>query len=461
LTFMLGPLAVGVLIVIASVLLLIWSYRKGVFLLGAAFTSYTLLGGVEFGLGLRPYHFMVTGLGAVSAAKLTLGRLATTVFLEYVGVHLVLIAVAMFGWLRAYDEAYGFALVKTYVAGLLLVMVSMAQIDRLEKVVSAMRVLTYISCVAVGLGVIQAVFGSAQSVAYLFKGEAWFAAHGFAPVGYSNSPFLFGHDVVIGLVPAFVLWWSGGAREAGNHWRPSWPVLTWLLVGLLISANRSSWVAFIVGAAYAAVMRSGPTRRGLAVGLVAASLAVASPLGDMVLVEVETLLTVDSFFGDTRVWERVQLALAGIEMWMEAPLLGHGAGAFTAVVQSASIAGRAPDVVVYPHNIFLGLIVDFGVIGMASFVLAIVIVFRRLSRVRRNAGGTSLGATALSIQAVLVSYVIDSSFHNYFIDLHLWVLIGIGLSLIGIHRHARLALPRTAWKGSPSVAQDPESAPYR
>jgi O-antigen ligase len=447
-----GAVAVGVAIAIGSIVLLAFSYRKQVLSTAAAFASYTLLGGVELGLGLRPYHIVVAALGSVGVAKLSRGGHVTNVFLQYAPMHLFLIAMAIFGWFRAYDPAYGFALVKTYGAGLLLVIVSMVQLDRIEKIVTALRVLTYIGCAAVGLGLIQAVFGASKSMAYLFKGDSWFAVHGWAPVGYSNSPFLFGHDVVVALVPAFVLWWTRGDGKTTNHWYPSGLVLIWLLIGLLISANRSSWVAFILGVGYAAMIRKGPTRRGLTVALVAAGLAVGSPLGDIVIVELETLLSIERLVEDTRVWERVELMLSGIDMWMEAPALGHGAGAFTAVVQLASFIGRVPDAAVYPHNIFLGLAVDYGLIGMGAFVLVIIVVFLRLSGVRRQAGETTVAASALGIQAMLIAYVIDSSFHNYFIDLHLWTVIGVGLALCAIHRGRKVPLRRRAIARRGSVA---------
>ena len=66
-------------------------------------------------------------------------------------------------------------------------------------------------------------------------------------------------------------------------------------------------------------------------------------------------------------------------LWPQAPLLGHGTGSWPLLV------GR-PDQTIYPHNLFLELLVENGVVGLFLFLVVVGVALRPVSleRLRRD-----------------------------------------------------------------------------
>ncbi len=63
-----------------------------------------------------------------------------------------------------------------------------------------------------------------------------------------------------------------------------------------------------------------------------------------------------------------------LEAWLKAPLFGNGVGSFSILYRGAEIPGT------YPHNIFLEILAEYGLVGLALFLLLPGHVFGRVRR---------------------------------------------------------------------------------
>lgn len=63
-----------------------------------------------------------------------------------------------------------------------------------------------------------------------------------------------------------------------------------------------------------------------------------------------------------------------IDAWLRAPLFGNGVGSFSILYRSMEVAGT------YPHNIFLEILAEYGVVGLALFLFVLAHVFGQVRR---------------------------------------------------------------------------------
>ncbi len=105
-------------------------------------------------------------------------------------------------------------------------------------------------------------------------------------------------------------------------------------------------------------------------------------------------------------------------LWKGSPLWGIGSGQY-------AVALRGKDIIFYPHNIFLELMAEAGLIGIFLFLVMLINAFRELQISSRN-GQTSRGPilyflvqiTIFSLVMAMVSFDING-------NRHLFMLIGL------------------------------------
>lgn len=217
-------------------------------------------------------------------------------------------------------------------------------------------------------------------------------------------------------------WFLAEHRARRKH--AMWWALA-LLVAIAISLSRSALAAgsiVVIGTFIAAPGRH--RIRSFIVGLVlisAGSWAIASwsPLHDKFFTGDLSLsaggVTVNAE-GRTEVWR---------ELWSEVPnawLLGHGPGAASALSVQISPAFDQP------HNDYLRLIYDFGVIGSALFAWLTLRIARLLKRAMRI-GPPSIAPLAARIAGltILIVMITDNPLDYPFVMIPLGALIGLGL----------------------------------
>ena len=111
------------------------------------------------------------------------------------------------------------------------------------------------------------------------------------------------------------------------------------------------------------------------------------------------------------------------------PWLGHGAGHATNVIRTAALTAGEP------HNDYLRILDDFGLVGLVLWLISIVSVIVRAIMIGRAYGSDKAYTAALAIFAVSVVAATDNVLIYYFAMLPLGALLGMVLSERGRTTH--------------------------
>jgi len=148
-------------------------------------------------------------------------------------------------------------------------------------------------------------------------------------------------------------------------------VLVWRArreTGVLPAAAGGRWLLVAAGALTAAAIAIGPR------------LPIWERFGEL---EDEYLAYRSGSVGDRSFALRLAMWEASLALAAERPLLGHGAHRFkSALAELQSRGGYPKDAFVYahPHNLFLSVLVQYGVVGLAVLMLSGWLAWRAMSR---------------------------------------------------------------------------------
>lgn len=140
---------------------------------------------------------------------------------------------------------------------------------------------------------------------------------------------------------------------------------------------------------------------------------------------------------------RVQLAIDALSVWQEAPVLGVGPGNSYVYMLQRSVIGT-------PHNQYLNILTEFGLVGLLVWCWFLVAVFRTalhvyrttLDRARRTFLLGSLGAFAGMVVGSITGDFMIHSIRNSGLELFQgfylqWILLGGIVSAAALERQAR------------------------
>jgi O-antigen ligase len=126
-------------------------------------------------------------------------------------------------------------------------------------------------------------------------------------------------------------------------------------------------------------------------------------------------------------------------------LLGQGIGSSGRLIAEYLPAGQA-DAIGHPHNDYLRFYVEFGIVGLALFVIGYLVLVWRLFRSARKTDHPLHWAAFMALLAVGVSAITDNPFVYPFVMLPLGSLAGLSLALtrfeVSDHHPALLNLQR-------------------
>lgn len=161
----------------------------------------------------------------------------------------------------------------------------------------------------------------------------------------------------------------------------------------------------------------------------------------------------DVLHRDSSFEERRLLTGAAWEMLVDNPAFGVGAGNYTQrfAEYAERVGSAAPDYhdptgARYPHNLYLEIGAETGVLGLTVFAAVLFAAFAALERAHR-AGASSLlglGGLARALQVALVGYLVSSLFLHGDFQRYLWLLLGMAGAmdvLAGMPRRAPRRTP--------------------
>jgi O-antigen ligase len=208
-----------------------------------------------------------------------------------------------------------------------------------------------------------------------------------------------------------------------------------VVLSLGLTASRSGWLAAAVGAA---VLVAAAGRRAFVFGgVLVVAAAVAFTLG------AATRDTFDAgLFSDDAASERLLYARAELELGRRHPLRGVGLGNIGTAIGElppdmlrSESSGGAPPTVIRPgdytdrHSTYLGLFAEQGVLGVASFVVALAVGLWALVSGRRRARTADEVVLVEGLLVALVATAVVAAFSEADRQPFLWWIVGVSLGL--------------------------------
>ena len=163
---------------------------------------------------------------------------------------------------------------------------------------------------------------------------------------------------------------TSGARRIANGM-----LLCATVAGLFATFSRGSWLALVAGTATLLFVGDRRLFARFLVATVVVSIVLDIVSGGMIRDTALRTLT------DWVIEQRAALMLAGIMMFLAHPVLGVGPGGFA--TQLESVGAQIPSLWDYlptPHNAYVQMAAETGVIGLLAFVVFLAACFRVLVR---------------------------------------------------------------------------------
>lgn len=220
--------------------------------------------------------------------------------------------------------------------------------------------------------------------------------------------------------------------------------------GLIASWSRGGWFGATAGVVVVLVFRSRVAL--MAGGVTLLCLLVATLLGALTPAWVPAAVSnrlagVPTYLGLTDVLsqpvtdenfaviERVAHWVAAIRMWERSPWLGIGPGNYAVVYPEVRLP-RWEEALGHAHNVYLNVLGESGLVGLAFFLALWVAVFvwvaRRFVRWRRQ-GADWQAALAVGVLGVLVHLSIHNFFDNLFVQ-GMQLHVALWLALFNLER---------------------------
>ena len=212
-----------------------------------------------------------------------------------------------------------------------------------------------------------------------------------------------------------------------QRWAPLLGAGAMLLLGaaLIATLSRGGWLGLIVGVATMAALLPGRRRMvlGMAIGVMLILLiGVAGP--------VAARLGTGSGASPLQTFlDRVPIWSAAVSMFMQHPLFGIGVNNF-----GNYVGAYDPSLDVnQAHDLFLNIAAERGLLGLITFGLVVVVLFRTAISGLRRAPGLSYRVLAAGVTASFAAFLADSLFdvayYDYKILLLFWLLAGMSATL--------------------------------
>lgn len=282
-------------------------------------------------------------------------------------------------------------------------------------------VITISSLLVCAYGIMQYIFG--WNTAQAWMDEEMFEDIKMRIYSTLENPNVLGEYILLTLPLAIGLMWTKKGALAKIFYGGTSLVL---FVALILTYSRGCWIGLLLAAAIFVTFAAGKLW-----GL----LLIALPAVPMVLPEsiINRFLSIGDM-KDSSTSYRVYIWLGTILMLKDFWITGIGLGteAFTRIYPFYSYSAI---VAPHAHNLFLNLLAETGVAGIVTFIILLIVFFKRLSGIHalRGKGGktsTMTVAFAAAIAGFLLQGMFDNCFYNYRVFMIFWLVAAVGLSAI-------------------------------
>lgn len=301
--------------------------------------------------------------------------------------------------------------------------------------VNTKKLLMNLLTVFVLSGFLVCLYGVAQYVFGWDTAQAWMDEEMFSDIKmriYSTlgNPNVLGEYILLVLPASVGLMWVNKRFEA----KVVYAAVSALMFGaLILTFSRGCWIGIMAAAAIFITFAAGKL---WGLGLI------ALPIIPMILPQ--SIINRFSSIGnmeDSSTSYRVYIWMGTLAMIKDFWLSGIGMGqkAFTQVYPFYSYNGI---VAPHSHNLFLQILVESGIVGIAVFLIIAVLFLRRVMT-GYQAGGkgdplsTVMTALSAGICGFLLQGMFDNCFYNYRVMLVFWCVLAMGRACVYVAEQKR------------------------
>lgn len=134
---------------------------------------------------------------------------------------------------------------------------------------------------------------------------------------------------------------------------------------------------------------------------------------------------------DPAVVGRLGSAIVGITIFLDHPIFGVGGGNYQSVYFPYALHLNVPDAAAVPHDLYLQVAAETGVVGLVTFCAAMALVLWsgwRAVRVARDARSPRVAGLYASTMMALAAFLIGSLLLPHAYPRYLWMLVGLVLA---------------------------------
>lgn len=277
-------------------------------------------------------------------------------------------------------------------------------------------------------GFLVCLYGLAQYVFGWDTNQAWMDEEMFTDIKmriYSTlgNPNVFGEYILLVLPVSVGLMWTRKNAAAKITYAG---ISVVMFAALILTFSRGCWLGLLFAAAIFITFAAGKL---WGLGLI------ALPVLPMVLPDsIINRFTSIGNMEDSSTSYRVYIWMGTLAMIKDFWLSGIGMGqeAFTQVYPFYSYNGI---VAPHSHNLFLQILVESGVVGIAVFLIIVALFLRRIMTGYQFGGkgdglSTVMTAVAAGVCGFLLQGMFDNCFYNYRVMLVFWCVIALGRACV-------------------------------
>ena len=275
-------------------------------------------------------------------------------------------------------------------------------------------------------GLLVCLYGVAQYVFGWNVKQAWIDEDMFEDIKmriYSTleNPNVLGEYILLVMPVCISLMWTKAKSLSKVFYAAVTAVVA---VALVLTFSRGCWIGIMFSAAVFITFAAGKLW-GLAL--------IALPVIPMILPQsiINRFLSIGDM-KDSSTSYRVYIWMGTLLMLRDFWLSGIGLGtdAFTQVYPFYSYSSI---VAPHSHNLFLQILVESGIVGLAAFLLLLFFFVKRLIAGYQHEGkygkmSVALTAIGAAVIGFLVQGMFDNCFYNYRVFMVFWSVIGLGMS---------------------------------
>ena len=246
--------------------------------------------------------------------------------------------------------------------------------------------------------------------------------------GFFGQPITFGEYLSMVLIMALMLLFAASEKKRRFLFGLSIPII---FAGLVFTYSRAAWVGLLAGITTIGVLNGKRALLVLSVGVVLICITLAFFPKLSVTKRAISILDLAYWSGA----ERTYLWRSSLKIIKDHPITGVGVDGFRKVYPQYILPQAKEPHLTHPHNTFLGIAVECGILGLAAFLWFLVTLFKMTLDVFRKTSDKYLKAVGLGCFGAFSAFVVSGLTEYNFGDSEVVVLfyLFMGLTMV-IHK---------------------------